>query len=172
MLFQTLHEEKVLPKRPGITPRRKRREIVKNGVSDADVAEIDFLSLAQFVCQVARERRNAPDDEALFQDVQITLDRRTAQTRLAGETVIRHFLPDTLCENVDKVSQTRRISNLRQRKSVLVHDVVDEVHQHFHSVIRIQHVLRKSPVHKKALEIVLHEPPAVLSGELVHGKRP
>ena len=92
MLLEPLHEEEVLPKRTGVRTGRKRREVVQDSIADANVTKVDFLAFFQFITQITSKRRYAPDDEALFKNIQVPFNRRTAQFCFARQIVIRNLL--------------------------------------------------------------------------------
>lgn len=96
MLFEALHEEEVLSKVSGVLTTSKRREVVNDGVAQADVAEVNFLSLLELGIEIFGKEIAALDDEALLKDVDIELDGLAEHLDFSTEAFVGDLLSDPI----------------------------------------------------------------------------
>lgn len=92
MLLESFHEEEVFPKSSGIISSSKWTEVVNNGIAKTDVAEIDFLAFFYFVVKIFGKRIAALDDEAFFQNVDVTLDSLAVHFCFSRQTLVGDLL--------------------------------------------------------------------------------
>ena len=91
MVFNAFHKEKVLPKSTFVHPRRQGIEIVKDGVPNAIVAEVDLLSLLELVRKVLCIRGTYFDNEALLEERNVVGHRHSVEAGFVGKSVITDF---------------------------------------------------------------------------------
>ena len=93
MQLDSLHEEKVLPQRTGIstTTDIHWREVPDDCVSNAVIAKVNFFSFFEFVTEISRKRRTNFDDETLFEKFEIVGYCCFVQTGFPCKIVVIHF---------------------------------------------------------------------------------
>ena len=106
MLFEPLHKKEIFPEMSGIFSASKWTEVINDGITKADVAEINFLAFFNLVIKVSGKRIAAFDDEALFQDVDVTFDSLAVHLELSAKAFVGDLLTDSIGKQFDQMLKT------------------------------------------------------------------
>ena len=73
VVLDAFADNEIFPQRTNIVAQRQWVQVLDNGVADAVVVKVDFLSFLQLSTHITIECWQAEDDVALFQQVYILL---------------------------------------------------------------------------------------------------
>lgn len=120
-------EEEVFPERADVVSQVSRSEGADERVSDAGIEEIYFSKFPEFGANVSTEGREAIDDEGLFEESNISFDRRFGGLEGVGELLVGDFFPDLESERLQELLEKLGVFHGLMFERVFVERASDEI---------------------------------------------
>ena len=112
MQLDTFHKEEIFPKMPSILTTSKWAKVINDGIAQTDVAKINFLALLNLVIKIFSKRIASFDNEAFFQNVDVTFNRLTMHSDLSTETFVGNLLADSIGKQFEQLSEGAGATNI------------------------------------------------------------
>ena len=104
MLLKAFHEEEVFPKMTCILSSSKWAKVINDGIAQANVTKINFLTLLNLVVKIFSKRTASFNNETFFQNIDVTFDRLAMHSDFSAETFVGNLLADSIGEQFKQLS--------------------------------------------------------------------